>query len=42
MKLNLLMIKDIYPKIMEMANLKGDPRQVKESDGISLVPVLQL
>jgi arylsulfatase A-like enzyme len=32
---------DFYPTILEMANLKGDPKQVKEFDGISLVPVLK-
>jgi arylsulfatase A-like enzyme len=32
---------DYYPTILEMAELKGDPKQVKEFDGISLVPVLK-
>ncbi len=32
---------DFYPTLLEMANLKGDPKQVAAFDGISLVPVLK-
>jgi arylsulfatase A len=32
---------DFYPTILEMANLKGDPKQVAAFDGISLVPILK-
>ena len=38
---NPITTQDFYPTILEMANLKGDPKQVKEFDGISLVPVLK-
>ena len=32
---------DFYPTLLEMANLKGDPKQVEEFDGISLAPILK-
>ncbi|MFT6809039.1 MAG: arylsulfatase A [Saprospiraceae bacterium] len=32
---------DFYPTLLEMADLKADPVQLKELDGISMVPVLK-
>jgi len=32
---------DFYPTILEMADVQGDPKQVKAFDGMSLAPVLK-
>lgn len=32
---------DFYPTLLEMTNLNGDPKQVQEFEGSSLVPVLK-